>query len=124
MRVDIRHHERTDGWLSKKTYHVVDLTIHFTEEEKAIVRQRKLENDVILERRVPVDKNPATFKGMEHVFDLRIGKFARGETDSYAFATPLEAKQYDAELREVLPRVKEYILQNAEVENKSDSFEL
>lgn len=124
MKIDIEHREETSGWINKKTYYVVDLRITFSEEEMQIVKQRKLENVVILERGVPANRDRSKFRGMEDVFDLRIGKFARGESDSYAFATPLEAKEYDAELREKLPELKSFIMENAEIEQKSDSFEL
>jgi hypothetical protein len=39
-------------------------------------------------------------------------------------ATPLQAKEYEARLREQLPVLKDYIVENEGVEQKSDSFEL
>ena len=66
----------------------------------------------------------AAIKGVDGLhYHLTINKLING-TDTYFFETPLEAKEYDATLREKLPQLKEYILGNAEIEQKSDTFEL
>ena len=138
MRVQIEHKTETKGLLRKTTFHIVALTVEFSDEEKAIVRERKLERTVILERDVPAnvdeDKHAergllakvvtAAVKGRDaNHFHLTIGKLLNG-VDQYALATPLEAKEYEAELAEVLAKLKAYIMENAGVEQKSSSFEL
>lgn len=138
MRVNIEHKTETKGLLRKTTFHIVALTVEFSDEEKAIVRERKLERVVILERDVPanVDEEKhaergllakvvtAAVKGRDaNHFHLTIGKLLNG-VDQYALATPLEAKEYEAALKEKLPSLKGYIMENAGIEEKSSSFEL
>lgn len=123
MKVDINHREETSGWLSKKTYYVVDLTVTFSEEELAIIKQRKLEGDIVIERGIPANQDPGKFKNIEDVFNLSIGKLTRG-TDSYAFSSPRDAKEYEAEIHDIMPKLKQHIMDNAEIEEKSTSFEL
>lgn len=138
MRVNIEHGTETKGLIRKTTFHLVALTVEFSEEEKAIIKERKLERDLILERGVPANVNEekhesrgllskvvtAAVKGRDaNHFHLTIGKLLNG-TDTYALATPLEAKEYEAELKDKLVTLKGYIVGNAGVEEKTSSFEL
>ena len=139
MKVDINHVEKKQGLVFGKTLHGVALTVTFNEEEEQIIRQRKLEREMILDRGAPADVNAekhanrglakklmtAAVKGIDaNHFALTIGKLLNG-TDTYFFETPLEAKDYVAHLREeTLPLLKALIVENAEIEQKSDSFEL
>ncbi len=138
MRVSIEHGTETKGLLRKTTFHLVLLSVEFSEEEKAIIRERKLERDIILERDVPAnvdeDKHAnrgllskvvtAAVKGRDaNHFHLTIGKLLSGP-DSYALSTPLEAKEYEEELKEKLVILKDFIMGNKEVKQKSASFEL
>jgi len=138
MKIDIKHVEKSRGLIFRKTLHGVALTVQFSEEERQIIKQRRLQNDIILERGVPADVDAqkvqnrglakslatAALKGRDALhYDLTINKLLSG-TDTFFFETPLEAKSYEADLREKLPQFKSYILENAEIEQKSDSFEL
>ncbi len=138
MKVDIQHVEKSKGMVFKKKLHGVALTITFSEEEKAIIEQRKIGGDIIVERGVPadvdVDKHEnrglmkrvatAAVKGADaNHFHLTFNKLLRG-TDTYFFETPLEAKEYEQVLREKLPEAKEYIMANQAIDQKSDTFEL
>jgi hypothetical protein len=138
MRVNIEHKTETKGLLRKTTFHIVALAVDFSDEEKAIIKERKLEHDVVLERDVPanVDEEKhaergllakvvtAAVKGRDaNHFHLTIGKLLNG-VDLYALATPLEAKEYEAELKERLTSLKGYIMGNAGIEEKTSSFEL
>lgn len=139
MKVDIRHVEKTQGLVFKKTFHGVTLAVRFSGEETAIIEERGLKNTMVLERDVPADVNAekhqktniavkiakAAMAGDVNAnnFHLTIGKLVRGP-DTYFFETPLEAKEYEAELREKLPQLKDHLLGNASIEQKSDSFEL
>ena len=137
MQIKIEHVEKKQGLIFKKTLYGVALTINFNGEEEGIIEQRKLQKDVILERGIPADVDAdkhsnrgivkvlatAAVKGMDaNNFHLTINKLMVG-TDTYFFETPLEAKQYEAELKELLPNFKEYIMGNAEL-GGSDTFEL
>jgi hypothetical protein len=138
MKIDIKHVEKSQGLVFKKTFHGVALTVQFSEEENAIINQRKLGRTILIERDVPADQNAekhqnrgivsklatAALKGADaNHFDLTIGKLQAG-TDTYYLPTPLAAKEYEAVLRNRLPDLKAHIMGNAEIERKSDSFEL
>jgi len=139
MKVDIKHVEKSQGLVFRKTLYGVALTVTFSEEEQTIIRERKLERYPIMDRDPPADVDAekhakrglatkimtAAVKGIDaNHFALTPGKLLRG-TDTYFMHTPIEAKAYEAELKEeVLPRLKTFIVENAEIEQKSDSFEL
>lgn len=123
MRVNIEHSTKTTGLLRKTTHYVVTLTVEFTDEEKHIIRERRLGKDVIMERDIPSDKDPAKFAKVADAFHIRIQDLLRGP-DSYALSTPLEAKAYEAELTEKVTLLKSYIDGNRSVEQQSTTFEL
>lgn len=138
MKVSIEHVEKTKGMMFKKTFYGVKLTVEFSEEEAQIIRDRKLKDVAIMERDVPVDVDADKFesrglakkaytaatKGTHgNHFHLTIGRLLAGP-DVYHFATPIEAKEYEQELREVLPNLKAYVMENEGIEQKTDSFEL
>lgn len=138
MRVDIKHVEKKQGLVFKKTLHGVTISVTFSEEEKQIINDRKLQRDIVLDRPPPADVDAekhanrglatkiltAAVKGADaNHFGLTIGKLMNGP-DTYFVETPLEAKAYEAELRDKLTELKSYIMANEGVEQKSDSFEL
>lgn len=123
MRVNIEHGETQTGMFSKTTHHTVTVNVQFTEEEKHIIKQRKIGDAAVVERGVPSDRDARKFDGIEYVFNLTIDKLLKGE-DTYAFSTPLEAKQYEELLKDSLQNLKNYIVENEGVENKSTTFEL
>ncbi len=138
MKVNIEHVEKISGVVFRKRLHGVALSVKFSEEEHAIITQRGLERDMVLERGVPADVNAekhekrgmvkklatAAVMGRDaNHYHLTIGKLLQG-TDTFFFDTPLEAKTYEQALHEVLPEVKEYIMGNESIEKKSGSFEL
>ena len=138
MKVDIKNVEKRVGkMLRKRTLHGVALTVTFSEEESAIITERKLQKDVILERPPSADMNvekelnrsmvgklaKLAIQGTDGFTpNLTISKLLAG-TDTHYYETPLEAKNYADELREKLPEFKAYIMENAEV-GQDDSFEL
>lgn len=124
MKVDINHSEKQTGLLRKTTHYVVKLIVTFSEEERQIIKDRNLKGETILERPVPSDRKPEQFNGIEDVFNLRISTIMDGKPDEYALSTVAEAKEYDAALRDAMHDLKAFISANAEVENKSSSFEL
>lgn len=138
MKVDIQHVEKSQGLVFRKKLHGVALTVSFSQEELQIINERKLAKDRIIERGVPADVDAhkhankglgaklvtAVVKGTDALtFDLTIAKLMKG-TDTFFFETPLEAKGYEQEVREAMPRLKAYIVENAGIEQKSDSFDL
>lgn len=122
MRVSINHHAMTTGLILKKTYHAVTLQLTFSNEELAIIKQRRLENDVILERDIPADVKPSSVANPD-IFHLTIAKLVRKGEDTYVTNSPLEAKMYEEKLVERLQLLKQYIMGNAET-GQSKTFEL
>lgn len=110
MRIRIEHHQPRDGLLFKRTWHEVHLSVHFTHEEKQIIRQHRLEGDPILER-WPADAR----EGDEpHWYTLRVGNLLYRHPDRFRCRTPSDAKLYEARLLEVLEQMKGWLDANAE----------
>lgn len=113
MRVSIKHETVQKGLLFKTTYYAVDLVVHFTHEETQIIRQRKLGNSVLLQRR------PATAKvdDRDEKFTLQVSHLTQGP-DRFLTATPAAAKLYQQELLTALQELKEWLSFNAETGDK------
>lgn len=109
MRVSIEHQTVRQGMLFRRTYHAVDLTVHFTHEETQIIRQRRLEKSVLLERR------PATAKvdDRDDKFTLLVGHLG-GTKDRFLTANPSAAKRYQDELLVALELLKDWLTDNAD----------
>lgn len=138
MKVDLKNVEKKyGGMFSRKTLHGVALNVTFSEEERAIIQERGLQKDVILERPASADMDvdkennrsmvgklaKLAIKGSDgFTAHLTVSKLLAG-TDTHFYQTPLEAKNYADELKEALPQFKAYIMENAEV-GQDDSFEL
>lgn len=138
MKITIKHEEKSQGLVFKKKLHGVALTVIFSEEEKAIIRERELTRVILLERGAPADVDAekhanrglarklatAAIAGIDaNNFDITFGKLL-ADTDRYWFDTPIEAKDYEAMLKsDTLPTAKSYIEGNAET-GTGDTFEL
>jgi hypothetical protein len=123
MRVSIDHGEMTSGFFAKKTFHTVTVRVDFSEEEKHIIKKTRIEKATVVERGVPADRNPRQFEGIEDVFNLTVHKLLEGP-DTYAFETPLEAKEYEELFKASLQNLKAHLVGNTGIEQKSSSFEL
>lgn len=119
MRVSIEHREKTVGLIFTKTVYEVVLTVNFSEEEQEAIRKHDLGDTIVLKRRVDAthknrdNLNPELFDALIDGAHLRIKNLTAGRPDSYACATPREAKEYEAELQDAMPRLKAYIVDNA-----------
>ena len=141
MKVTINHVQKTTGMIRRTTHHGVSVRVQFSAEELAVIRERKLEKDVVLERGYPSDMSDgaiekhetkglgrklltAAVSGTDALhFHLTINKLMQGE-DVYFLSTPMEAKGYEAELKDKLVEPKNWIMGNAELETETESFEL
>ena len=138
MKVTLSHSEKTTGLIRKTTHFGVTLEVQFDPSELAVIRERKLERTIVVERDYPSDVDAekhesrglarklatAAVAGIDaNHFDLTISKLMKGP-DTYYLATPLEAKDYEQRLRDQLPVLKDYIVGNEGIEQKEDSFEL
>lgn len=127
MRVSIEHREATSGLFKKVTQYEVATTIQFSETERAIIAKRKLENTIVLEREPNARKTshllPEDKIALADVFHLKISGLLKG-TDVYTCDTPLDAKQYDGELKQALQQLKTYIESNTTAPAGVETFEL
>lgn len=141
MKVTINHVQKSTGLIRKTTHHGVAVKVEFNSEELAVIRERQLEHDVVLERGYPSDMSERDIEKHEHKglggkllkaaisgrdslhFHLTISKLMHGE-DVYFLSSPVEAKGYEMELKEKLVQLKDWIVGNAEVETETASFEL
>jgi hypothetical protein len=109
MRVTIDHHDVRKGFLLRRTFYAVDLTVAFSHEEKAIIGIRRLKDTKLLDRR------PATaaVDDRDEQFELRLRDLMDGRTDRFLCATPSKAKIYEEDLVRVMAQVKLWISDNA-----------
>ncbi|WP_411890787.1 hypothetical protein [Yoonia sp. SDW83-1] len=141
MKVTINHVQKSVGLIRKVTHHGVAVKVEFSTEELAVIRERKLEPDVVMERGYPSDMSDAAIEKHEsrglgkmlltaavsgadaNHHHLTVRKLMAGE-DTYFQSTPMEAKAYENALKEQLVKLKDWIVGNAEVETEASSFEL
>jgi hypothetical protein len=110
MRVSISHHTIKKGFLFKKTYHEVHLSVAFTHEEKQIIRQRGLLKTKLVDRRPADAKNDAR----DEKFELRVEHLMDGRVDRFLCATPSRAKIYEDDVLAMLAQMKVWLNDNAE----------
>jgi hypothetical protein len=122
MKVTITHSTKTTGMITKTTYFEVAVAVQFSPQERSTVETHKLSEVNVLDRDPPANSNVRDDTDRS-IFNLRISQLLRGP-DTYACATPLQAKNYDAELREAMPRLKAYLDANATPLSGTDTFEL
>lgn len=141
MKVSINHVQKTAGLIRKRTFHGVAVSVQFGAEELAVIRERRLEHDIVLERGYPADMSQgkiekheskglgskllkAAVSGTDSLnFHLTVQKLLNGQ-DVYFLGTPVEAKQYEEAVKDGLVTLKSWIVGNAEVETESATFEL
>ena len=99
MRVNIEHYETKTGIFKKVTHYGVAVTVTFSEEEKSVIKSRKIEKTIVLERRM------GSMSGLDEKWDLTIGMLVSGACKT-TFFTLAEAKQYDANIRDALVDLK------------------
>jgi hypothetical protein len=116
MRVTIKHREETRGMIKKAKLCVVDVSVQFTEEERQIIDMWELSGYVIMERDPPVgsesDNSRLSLYNVLH------------STDAYVAGTPFGAKIYHEEVKASMETLKEFIMANAGIENKHETFEV
>jgi hypothetical protein len=141
MKVTINHLQKSTGMIRKTTHHGVSVKVEFNAEELAIIRERHLEPDIIMERGYSSDLSPSQIDKMESRsvgktllkaavsgFDsmstnLTVAKLMKGE-DVFYLSRPVEAKEYEEAVKAGLVQLKGWIEGNAEVEKETATFEL
>ena len=137
MKVQIKNVEKSKGLVFREKLFGVETEVAFTEEEKAIIKERNLTHMVLMDRSVPADVDPekhakrglikvvatAAIKGKDaNNFDLTAATFLRGP-DVYYMFNEHERNVYHDELRGALQQLKNLIESTAETA-QDESFEL
>ncbi len=123
MKVDIKTGDRTTGMVFKKTYPTVTLKVEFTEEEKAIIKQNRLEDVIVIERDCPADRDAA--KSYDGQWNVRVSSLLYSEKSGleHVGRSNGEIKGFIDQAKENLPKLKAMIEGNA-TEAEDESFEL
>lgn len=112
MRVQIDHVEMQKGLIIKRTYHAVRCEVVFSEEELHIIKQLRLQDEVVMERLPSAELKVSRGDDMEPYY-LYVKTLLRG-ADLYCMETPNGARIYEEGLIENLKEMKEYLAANAE----------
>ncbi len=110
MRIVIDHAEIQEGSVFKTTFHEVQLTVDFSHEEKQIISQRGLGEQVLLER-VPASARPDDDPNW---YALKVRHLLERKPDRHRCANPSDAKHYEAQLIAVLQQMKAWLEVNAD----------
>jgi len=110
MRIKIEHQEVRAGFPFKRPYFEVHLTADFSHEEKQIIRQRRLEDHLLIER-WPAD---AREEDDPDWYALKVGHLIERKPDRFRCKTPSEAKIYEAKLVETMRLMKAWLDENAD----------
>lgn len=142
MKVDIKNVTKTQGMFKKRELQGIELTVTFNEHELAIIKERQLEGNVIIDRGIPADVDPAkiakkaasgfgiattiakaAIKGTDALsYNLTITKLLKGP-DTYYTGDVLNNKNYIEEVKEGMRQLK-YLIDQSETSAEDTSFEL
>ncbi len=138
MQVSIKNVEKKKGMVRSKKFYGVELTVNFSQEELAIIKERNLAKTIIVERDRSVEQGErstteigvvtglakAALKGTHTLTDhLTLAGLLKNPTDTHFFTKPSDAKEYVEDVKNGLTDLKGYIEGNAEV-GGDESFEL
>ena len=126
MRVTINHFEKQRGLVRRKTLYGIGCKVDFSDEEKQIIKQRKLGDYIILQWPVNEAQNDLKFCAEHGVTtnNLKIEDLNGKTGVGHVFPIPTDARQHEQNLTEALKTMKEFVMANAEMEKGSTSFEL
>ena len=94
----------------RQVWHDVCVTVDFTQEERQIITQRRLTDQLLLER-VPAG---ADIEDDPDWYHLRVGHLFERKPDRHRTANPSEAKLYEGRLITALQVMKDWLAANAE----------
>ncbi len=128
MRLTIDRKTERKGIIKKTETYVVDVTVEWTEEELAIVKQRKLEEMVLCDH--PHSKAYAKLEDEIGPVPVRIMSFLPDKKKSsvgnhaYKLDKPIDADNWEKKVTEHIKEMKDYIMANADAEEGSKTIEL
>jgi hypothetical protein len=123
MRVTINHKEKKWSFRNTSRGHAVLCKVDFSEEEKQIIKERKLKDFIIMNRPLQAGVKPDPSLGIVDS-PLHVWQLLEKDPNMYVVATPSQAKQYEYDLKEALKNFKQFIEDNAEVGDAETTFEL
>ncbi len=114
MRISLQHETVRRGLILKTTYHAVRCTLHLSHEEQHVIRERRLEQTKLLDRR------PATARvdDRDDRFALLVRDLMNGKSDRFLLANPAAAKLYELELLQALSNLKDWIGLNTDTADR------
>ena len=119
MRVSIEHQEKAKGFLGH--HHQVDVitSVEFSEEEISIIKNRQLENHIVIERepdsRTAGKMTAEELEACASNFHLRVGHLMQNRSDRFTFDSPSQAKAYQQRLAQALQELKSFLNNNAAI---------
>lgn len=118
MKVSIEHSEEKRGLFKKKTVHRVTYHVEFNEKEMHVIDQNDMKKDT--------SSIVSGYRSLEtgNDWDVTIKELCSKKPWGFVVATPVEAKNFDDDLKAGLRNLKDYLEDNMEVESKSTTFEL
>lgn len=118
MQVWIRHREKTRGLLRPIRQIEVSVSVQFSEVEQFVIRQRQLEDFIVLKRepdRLTVRRRAFFTKRSKDGFDLLVADLSRHRSNRFLCDTPAHAKAYEHALADGLQKLKLFISDNESV---------
>jgi hypothetical protein len=119
MQVSFEHKEGSRGIFKKTTHIEVLTTVRFSDDELAIIANRKLKDFTVWDRTpdfVSSSYSADQLKGMVEVgfFRLTVAKLLK-KPDSYTCASVVHANNYEEEMTAKLKQLKEFIAGNSAI---------
>jgi hypothetical protein len=111
MKVTISHKETSGGVIRKVPYHEVAVLVRFTPAEQSTIQKYDLNELTVLKRVPPANVRKISEETL-NLHHLKLQHLLRG-TDSYMCGNPVHARQYHAEVKEALEKLKQFLDDNA-----------
>lgn len=114
MHITVERSETTTGLLFKSKVYVVKFTVAFSEEEKAIIKERGLKNYTVFE-----------YHEADKLWVVPLRGLVEKTHTARTFPTLIEAQSFEQELKtHILPALKDVIKHSGVATHKRDSYEL
>jgi hypothetical protein len=129
MRVSINTEEKSKGLIFRKPYFSVNVSVIFSEEEKAIILQRKLKDYIVMLRDWDITRMNEGLAARAPEFwaslgkpDLSVRHLMEG-VDRYGLPDPVRAKEYEQSLVDALKTLKSFF-EGSKTVGEAKTFEL
>jgi hypothetical protein len=122
MRLTIEHTEKKKGFLKKTTEYRVSAIIEWTEEERAIVKERQLGKFVVWHE----ETDDEVIGNFDVNIDVLLPDKKKSSTNESGrgFDNPIQAQEWEAKVTQGIKDMKEFIYSNAEKLEGSKTIDL